>query len=127
MTIRPTQHEQVNFFAGTDRRLLFTVDEVPDLNDPNAIVWNLVSGHVDELGRPTLYGSALPVLVKNLDDGITVVDTENRIVQVRLSADETAPLEGWYYDELKVFLGANIQDVVSYGNFMVVPTGHAVL
>jgi hypothetical protein len=130
--IYPQQHDRVTFFAGSDRRLIFTVDLIPDLNGLLVAEWLLVEGVADPKGRRAYLGNGAPVITKSLGAGIVVLDASAQILAVSLGPLDTAPADaaqvtGRFFDQLKLKLASGKQDTVSYGNYRILPSEHEVL
>jgi hypothetical protein len=130
--IYPQQHDKVSFFAGSDRRLIFTVDEVTDLNSLLAAEWTLIPGISDSRGNRVQMGDGTPSITKSLGFGITVLDAGNAVIAVDLDPLDTAPagqaqITGRFFDQLKLRLASGKQDTVSFGNYVVLPSDHEVL
>ena len=125
-------HDRIIFPAGSDRRFIFQVLQLPDLHGLQEAVWLLIPGYVDLKGRTLDLGDAA-VITKALDNGIEVLSSEDEVIAVTVDATDTDPgagqdqITGDFYDLFKLKLASGKQDEVVRGNYKILPTHHTVL
>ncbi len=101
--------QEFEVFSGNDVTLSVTVtDEDNDgplnLTGAVALIWKLA-----------LSPSATPKIIKDLTDGITIVDPNEGLVEILIDAADLEPLKGAFYHELRLTNSLNKKSTLMYG------------
>ncbi len=102
--------QDIDFFSGNDVLLdLSTVDSLTglpmDISGAQQLTFALAKKA----------GSSAPLVLKTLADGVVMVNPALGRVSIILGADETEPLKGLYYHEIRLVNSAGKKLTLAYG------------
>jgi len=108
------EQSSIEFFSGNDITLRFSV-----IDTETSLPLNM-SGSLELIWGLAKRQGVLPIITKTLNEGVNLTDAANGIVEVDLHHDETEPLKGEYYHEMRLTTSGDKQITLAYGEVNVI-------